>query len=242
MPRAILKNCERHGRRFKNKAVQDSPFFFPDGRGITSGMADEQTTAEASRSLQERRAERQARKIGASLAKRLDRPVVLVGMPGAGKSRTGILLAHSLKVPFFDTDQEIERAAGCTVAEIFARDGEQAFRTAEARLMGRLLSHEGVCVIATGGGTVMNPEVWSRVLDAAMAVWIRADMSLLVSRTEGRAERPLLAQGDVRARLEGLQALREPVYARASFHVESRETPTVETVLDILEKLAERFP
>lgn len=193
------------------------------------------------KSLEERLAESVARKKGAFLHGRLDRPVVLVGMPGAGKSKTAALLAQCLKVPFMDTDREIQQAAGCSVAEIFARDGEKAFRAAEARLMTRLTG-ASPRVIATGGGTPMNPQVWDAVLASCLAVWIRADLDLLVRRTQGNADRPLLVQGDTRARLEELFHQREPVYARAPVHVETRDGPPVACVLEILQKLEGVLP
>lgn len=194
----------------------------------------------ARKTREERQAESRARKAGRALREALGCPLVLVGMPGAGKSKIGMFLAQCLDIPFIDTDQEIERAAGCSVAEIFTRDGESAFRIAEARLVTRLAG-QGPCVIATGGGAVMNPQVWDEVLEKCLAIWVRADLDLLVRRTEGRPERPLLASGDVRVKLQDLLDRREPVYARAPLRVESRDAPPVETVSTLLEKLAEHL-
>lgn len=193
-----------------------------------------------SKTREDRQAESRARRAGRALRESLTCPVMLVGMPGAGKSKIGMLLAQCLDVPFVDTDQDIERAAGCSVAEIFARDGEPAFRAAESRLMLRLADH-GPCVVATGGGAVLNPQVWETVLERCIAVWVRADLDLLVQRTEGRAERPLLADGDVRAKLQDLLDRRTPVYARAPLSVQTRDAPPVDTVLTILETLAEHL-
>lgn len=193
------------------------------------------------KNVEERLAESAARKKGAFLHGRLDRPVVLVGMPGAGKSKTGAVLAQCLKVPFVDTDREIQQAAGCSVAEIFARDGEQAFRAAEARLMSRLTGAPPR-VVATGGGLPMNPVIWQAVLDSCLPVWIQADIGILTRRTEGNADRPLLAQGNVRERLEALFQQRAPVYARAPIHVVTHDGPAVACVLEILEKLEEVLP
>src|SRR5215472_3510211 len=127
-----------------------------------------------------------------------DRPVVLVGLMGAGKSSIGRRLAQRLDLPFVDADKEIETAAGCTIEEIFERFGEAAFRDGERRVILRLLD-QPPHVLATGGGAFMDAAVRTRVREVATSVWLHADIELLLKRVSRRSNRPLLKGGDPRA-------------------------------------------
>jgi shikimate kinase len=158
--------------------------------------------------------------------------VVLVGLMGAGKSSVGRRLAKALDIPFVDADEEIERAAGCSVEDIFRLYGEAAFRDGEERVIARLLE-QGPQVLATGGGAFMNPRTRERVQKAAISVWLRADLDLLVRRTSRRGGRPLLAHGNPRATLERLMAERYPVYDKADM--------TVDTTDENIERMVERI-
>lgn len=165
------------------------------------------------------------------------RSIVLVGLMGAGKSSIGRRLAQRLALDFLDADAEIERAAGCTIEEIFARFGEPAFRDGERRVILRLLEDRAPIVLATGGGAYMDPETRAAIRQHGIAVWLRADIDVLLRRVARRSNRPLLKQGDPREVLERLIALRHPVYAEADVVVESDEQPaetTVERVVDAL--------
>lgn len=168
---------------------------------------------------------------------KVDRPVVVVGMPGSGKSRIGRLLAQALEFPLFDTDQEIESAAGCSVAEIFERFGEKAFRDSEIRVMRRILSDSGPCIVATGGGTLMNEGVADLVRGKAFSVWLRAEPDLILSRTAQQGGRPLLAGGGPEKILRDLMERRYPVYARADLTIDVRDVPAEQTLYEVLEKL-----
>jgi shikimate kinase len=152
---------------------------------------------------------------------RLTRPVVLIGLMGAGKSSVGVRLAEQLGVPFRDSDAEIETAANMTVPEIFEKYGEAHFRDGERKVIARLLSGEPL-VLATGGGAFMDPETRVLIAGQAVSVWLKADLELLVQRTAGRSHRPLLNKGDPRKILAGLIEARYPVYAEANVHVESQ--------------------
>lgn len=167
----------------------------------------------------------------------VDRPIVLVGLMGAGKTCIGRRLAARLGLPFVDSDDEIEAAAGCSIPDIFEYYGEDAFRDCERRVIARLM--EGpVRVIATGGGAYMDAGTRERIRGSGIAIWLRADIELLMVRTGRRGERPLLASGDRRETLERLIAERYPVYAEADIVVDSaRETPevTVERVIGALD-------
>ena len=153
-------------------------------------------------------------------ALRLVRPVVMIGLMGAGKSSVGARLADLLGVRFRDSDVEIERAANMTVPDIFERYGEAHFRDGERKVIARLLGGKPK-VLATGGGAFMNERTRNLIAKRAVSVWLTAELDLLVSRTAGRSHRPLLNTGDPRVILAGLIETRYPVYAEADVHVES---------------------
>ena len=169
---------------------------------------------------------------------RPSRTVVMVGLMGAGKTSIGRRLAQRLGLPFVDSDQEIETAAGCTIETIFEMYGERAFRDCERRVIGRLLE-EPVQVIATGGGAFMDPETRAAVKSRGLSVWLRADLELLLQRVARRANRPLLKRGDPREILAGLMEARYPVYAEADVTVDTRNAAADVTVDAVLEALAQ---
>ena len=165
-----------------------------------------------------------------------DQSIVLVGLMGVGKTTVGRRLAKRLNLGFVDADEEIERAAGLTVEEIFERFGEDYFRDGERRVIARLL--EGTCqVVATGGGAFMNDETRALILDKAIAIWLDADLDTLVKRVARRNTRPLLKSGDPARILADLAAKRNPVYATAHIHVMGNDSPHESTVEKIIEAL-----
>lgn len=166
----------------------------------------------------------------------LDRPIVMVGMMGAGKSAIGRRLAQRLGVPFLDADTEIERAAGSTISEIFEKHGEAAFRDGERRVIARLLDGPAG-VLATGGGAFMDPETRARIKERAVTVWLKADLDTLVERVSRRGHRPLLKNGDPREILAQLIAQRDPVYAEADITVETGQAPAAATVERVIAAL-----
>lgn len=167
------------------------------------------------------------------------RAVVLVGMMGAGKTTVGRRLAPRLGLPFFDADQEIEKAAGMSVSDLFAAHGEQSFREGEAKVIRRLL--EGPPhVLATGGGAVTHPETRALIAERAISVWIKADVETVLKRATKRATRPLLQNSDPRETLERLSEERKKYYAAADIHVESQPGPHSHTVDLIMEALKNR--
>lgn len=168
------------------------------------------------------------------IAGRIDRPLVLVGLMGVGKSTVGHRLAHVLDRDFVDADEEIERAAQRTIGEIFDEFGEPYFRDGERRVIARLFE-EGHGVIATGGGAFVNDETRALILSKGIAIWLDCDIDILVERTRRRDNRPLLRQGDPRAILAELYERRKPCYAQAHIRVESLNGPHARTVDAILE-------
>jgi shikimate kinase len=168
--------------------------------------------------------------------RRLERTIALVGMMGVGKSTVGRKLAESLAAHFVDSDEEIEKAAGLTVREIFAMHGEAEFRRGERRVIERLLNGPPI-VLATGGGAYMDAATRALLKEKATTVWLRADLDLIWKRVNRRDTRPLLKQENPRQVLADLLALRAPVYAEADLTVESAEGPANEAVLTICEAL-----
>ncbi|MGL4323311.1 MAG: shikimate kinase [Beijerinckiaceae bacterium] len=176
--------------------------------------------------------------IAAETRRLLDgRSITLVGMMGAGKSTVGRRLATRLDLPFVDADTEIERAAGLTIPEIFARDGEAYFREGEKRVILRLLKDKQ-SVLATGGGAYMNAETRDRIRQHSISVWLSADADLLMKRVRKRpGNRPLLLTADPEGTLKALIAVRYPVYALADINVETREVPHDLVVDDVIAAL-----
>jgi len=178
--------------------------------------------------------------LAAGLLDRLGaRSIVLVGMMGAGKSSIGRRLASRLNIPFVDADIEIERAAGMSIADIFARHGEADFRSGEARVIARLLDG-GPQVLATGGGAVMNADTRAAIKAKGVSIWLTAEVDVLIRRIHKRRhERPMLQAADPAARLRELLAVREPVYALSDLTVQSREAPHEAIVAEIVAVLGD---
>ena len=168
---------------------------------------------------------------------RLDKSIVLVGLMGAGKSTVGRRLARRLGLPFVDSDEEIEKAADHKISEIFDRFGEDGFRDGERRVIRRLVAGPPK-VIATGGGAFMDARTRALILDTCIAVWLDADVETLAERVTRRNNRPLLRGKDPLPFLRDLAAVRNPVYAEAHLHVESRSIPHARAVERIVEALA----
>jgi shikimate kinase len=165
------------------------------------------------------------------------RSIVLVGMPGCGKSAIGRRLAPRLDLPFVDADEEIEQAAGKSIKEIFADHGEAYFRDGERRVIARLLA-SGPQVLATGGGAMMLEETRENVRRAGISIWVKADLPVLVRRVSKRSNRPLFEGRDPEAVMKELMEARYPIFATADIVVESRDVPHDVIVEEIIETLA----
>ena len=176
---------------------------------------------------------RQAR--AEQLAERLaGRPLVLVGMMGAGKTTVGRRLASRLSRHFLDSDEEIEKAAHMTIPEIFEQRGEPEFRAGETRVIARVLKETDV-VLATGGGAFVNLETRGLMKAQAVTVWLKAEVDILFERVSRRSNRPLLKTANPRATLEKLIDDRYPIYAEADVTVLSRDVPQDVVSADVIE-------
>ncbi len=162
--------------------------------------------------------------------------IVLVGLMGAGKTCIGRRLARRLQMSFVDADEEIVKAAGATVVEIFRRYGESAFREGERRVIARLLDAAPL-VLATGGGAFIDVTTRQLIKERGISVWLRADLDVLERRTRGREGRPLLQTDDPRATLAALMASRYPIYALADIVVDSRDVMPEKNTDHVLEAI-----
>jgi shikimate kinase len=175
-----------------------------------------------------------AREIDA-IARRIDRPIVLVGMMGVGKTSVGKRLSAVLQCVFVDADEEIETASRMTIPEMFEKFGEAHFRDGERRVIARLIEQgKGVRVIATGGGAFCNPDTRALILARGIAVWLDCDIDTLVERTQRKDNRPLLQGGNPREILTRLRDERAEHYANAPIHVVSGAGAHLRTVARVL--------
>lgn len=178
-------------------------------------------------------AKRQARaeELAALLA---GRPIVLVGMMGAGKTTVGRRLAAKLNRLFLDSDEEIEKAAHMSIPEIFEQRGEAEFRAGEARVIARVLKDPDI-ILATGGGAFVSEETRALVNAEAISIWLKAEADILFERVSRRSNRPLLKTANPRQTLEKLIAERYPIYADAHVTVLSRDVPQDVVAADVIE-------
>jgi shikimate kinase len=158
------------------------------------------------------------------------RSLYLVGMMGSGKTSTGRPLAEQLGYGFVDADAVIEQAAGCTIPEIFERDGEAGFRKLESQVL-NAISQRHSLVVATGGGVVTQQENWG-LLHSGIVIWLDVVPEQLLQRLKTDSTvRPLLQTPDPDTALNDLLNKRRPLYAEADLTVViNEETP--ETVAD----------
>ena len=168
------------------------------------------------------------------------RAIVLVGMMGAGKTTVGRRVAARLGRHFVDSDEEVEKAAGMSIEDIFASRGEADFRAGEVRVIARLLKDRDL-VLGTGGGAFINAETRALVKSAAVSVWIKADFDLLFARVQRRSNRPLLKTANPRQTLQDLIDKRYPTYAEADVTVVTRDVPQEEVAGEVIDALMQHL-
>ena len=164
------------------------------------------------------------------------RCIVLVGLMGAGKTTLGRRIAPELGLPFIDSDSEVEKAAGCTIGEIFENSGENIFRDIERRVMLRLLS-TSPAVIGSGGGSFMDVNTRNLIRKKGTSIWLRADLELLYNRVRRRTHRPLLNNDDPRKTLMRLMEERHAIYQKADLIFDVTEEPPDKMAIKLVETL-----
>lgn len=167
----------------------------------------------------------------------IQKPIVLIGLMGAGKTTIGNRLAKRLHMPFMDSDEEIVAAAGCSIPDIFEMHGEASFRDLEKRVIERLLNDSKPFILATGGGAWMTQGVRDVVKEKAISIWLHAELDVLVDRVSRKNNRPLLEKGDKRAILKKLMDERYPMYALADLTIESNFSGHEQVIQSILREL-----
>ncbi len=172
-----------------------------------------------------------------NLAHRLGRrSLVFVGLMGAGKTVIGRRVADALKLPFIDSDHEIETVSRMTVPDLFAAYGESEFRSLERRVIARLLK-SGPRVVSTGGGAFMSAQTRRAVARRGISVWLKADLPTLMERVGRRSNRPLLNNDDPEGVMRRLMDERYPLYAEADIVVHSRNEAKEVIVAEVIAAL-----
>lgn len=161
--------------------------------------------------------------------------ILLVGLIGSGKTSVGKRLAQRLNLPFVDGDQEIERAAGLSVIDVFKCFGQEEYRAGEERIMKRLLLGSP-CVLASGGGAFVAEQTRILAKEKALTVWLKADLDVLYTRTTGRKRRPFLQCSDskIKNKLQSYIDEEYPYYSQADIMVETRNEAVENTVSRVL--------
>ncbi|MEN2508911.1 shikimate kinase AroK [Stutzerimonas stutzeri] len=168
--------------------------------------------------------------------------IILVGPMGAGKSTIGRLLAKELRLPFRDSDKEIEQRTGASIPLIFDVEGEQGFREREHTAIKELCQMRGV-VLATGGGAVLRPENRQMLRAGGRVVYLCTSVEQQLDRTSRDRNRPLLQTSNPREILTGLMAVRDPLYREvADLIIQTDERPPRLVVAQILEQLESLAP
>ena len=177
-----------------------------------------------------------AAKLAGSIAARLDRPVVLVGLMGSGKSAIGRRAAKQLGIGFKDSDQLIVKAAGISIAEIFELAGEVKFREMERKTLGNL-ALTSPQIIATGGGAFCQDSTADLLLQHTLTIWLKASPVTLLSRIGNTKTRPLLRDGDPLATLTCLDEQRAPFYKKAHIHLDTDGLSTYRAMIALFRAL-----
>jgi shikimate kinase len=159
--------------------------------------------------------------------------LILVGLPGSGKSTVGRHLSRRLALPFLDSDHEIEQRLGCSIREFFEREGEERFRDIEAEVIDELTSLPSA-VISTGGGSVLRPENRQRLHERGQAVYLRSHPEELYRRLRHDTKRPLLQVADPLQRLRDLYAERDPLYRETAHYTIETGRPSVNTLVNMI--------
>ena len=167
-----------------------------------------------------------------------NRPIILVGCMGCGKTSIGRRLAKRLGLPFYDSDHELEESAGCPIKSIESVYGEEVLMNGEYKVIKRLLGRD-VHVLATGGSSLKNPETFDLVQATGITVWLKADLDTLISRVSRRSDRPHISKGQEKEVLEGIIQNYYPIYEKSHIHVDTFDEPTNLTVDRVIQNVSD---
>ncbi len=166
----------------------------------------------------------------------MTKSIIILGMPGAGKSTIGRELAVKRGLPFVDSDIEVEKAANMSISQIFEELGEAAFRDGERKIISRLLTGTKK-VLSTGGGSFMDESTREIIKKEAISIWLKVEFEVLLERVLRSKNRPLLNKEDPETVLRNLIKQREPIFAQADIIVETTACPVHETVEKVIRSL-----
>lgn len=164
------------------------------------------------------------------------RNIVLTGMMGTGKTTVGRYLAEYLHVPFYDLDELIEEKSGLSIPTIFRERGETLFRSLEREVVSDLSKQQG-CIIATGGGTIADPENLRRLSSHGEVICLTAAPERISERVEGMDHRPLLWHEDKLERIREVLRLRAPIYAQVGEPIDTTHLSVEEVAARVLARL-----
>lgn len=159
--------------------------------------------------------------------------IACIGLPGSGKSTVGRQLARRQGLRFFDSDQVIEQRIGCSIREYFEREGEPAFRDVEEEVMEEL-TQIPLCVLSTGGGSVLRPANRQRLHERATTVYLHSSPEEVFRRLRHDQNRPLLQVADPLGRLRDLYKLRDPLYRETAHFVIETGRPSVASLVNMI--------
>lgn len=159
--------------------------------------------------------------------------LILIGLPGSGKSTVGRQLARRLGLPFSDSDHVIEQRLGCSIREYFEREGEAAFRDLEESVLDELTAEHNA-VLSTGGGSVLRPANRQRLRERGQVIYLRSTPDDIFRRVRHDSSRPLLQVKDPMARLRELFAERDPLYRETAHFVIETGRPSVPTLVNMV--------
>lgn len=177
-----------------------------------------------------------------ALRDRLNKPIVLVGMPASGKTSLGQGLTRLLGFRFVDTDCEIEAQTGSKIPVLFEAHGEPGFRDLEVRVIRSVFDrHTGPCVISTGGGAVIRAENAALLFGETFSIWVQASVASLLERTAKESHRPLLRNSDPEKVLRDMEAARYSLYRKADMTIDTNHRLPEQIIPEIITKIAERL-
>ena len=168
---------------------------------------------------------------------KLNKPIVLIGMMGTGKTHLGKMLAQKLKVDFYDSDDVIQKRGGLTINEIFDLYGEKRFRQSEEKTILDLLNGDA-CVIATGGGAPMNPKIMNAIKEKSISIWLDSKADAIYERIKSAKNRPLLKTENPKETLKTLIAGRKATYAQADITVKTRGNNAEHALTEMIEAVS----
>ena len=166
-----------------------------------------------------------------------ERRVILTGFMGSGKSSVGTLVAERLGCRYIDLDAEIVSGTGCTITDIFSRDGEQAFRELESFHLLKVLSTGGACVIATGGGAVISAQNRMLMRKGGTVINLIVTLEQVLARLKGCSDRPLLTGDNYELQAQSLMSAREQFYADADIRIDTDGKSVEDVAAEILCRL-----